>query len=480
MTDVSDMELLQNYTRQGSEEDFAVLVRRHINLVHSAALRHVGSAAHAEEITQAVFIILARKAASLHPDTVLAGWIYETTRLTSLSFLRGERRRRFREQEAYMQSTLHESNRVSVWNQMSPLLDEAMSRLGKKDREAVVLRFFKEKNLGEVAAELNVTEGAAQRRVHRALEKLHHYFNKRGVILTTAVIAGELSANSVHAAPMALVKSVTSVATVKGSIATASTSTLVKGTLNIMTWMKAKIAIVIGASTLIVAGATLWQVQDPKDLFFVLDRTPAQVTILPARYPTNGFAPWAAKGDRQIGLNQTAEEVVEAAYGGNFNPVRTVISVKFPEGKFDFIANLTNGSFKAFQDAVKEKFGIVGRREMQQREALVLCAKHPGPLGWLPGNPGVSGDSAWDEPGHFSCVNRYVNYFTSFLENYLKIPIIDGTGITGRHNIEIRWQQLDRQHPTPEALKSAVLSQLGLELVPTNMPIEMLFVEKSH
>lgn len=134
------MDLLRDYARNGSEEAFAELVQRHIALVYSAALRHVGNAAQAEEITQAVFIILARKAAGLRPATILEGWLYETTRLTSLSFLRGERRRQFREQEAYMQSTLQESADESLWNQLAPLLDEAMSRLGKKDRDAVVLQ----------------------------------------------------------------------------------------------------------------------------------------------------------------------------------------------------------------------------------------------------------------------------------------------------------------------------------------------------
>jgi hypothetical protein len=90
MTDVTDMELLQDYDRLGSEDTFAELVKRHVNLVYSAALRHVGIAAYAEEITQAVFIILTRKATSLRPDTVLEGWLYETTRLIALRFLRGD------------------------------------------------------------------------------------------------------------------------------------------------------------------------------------------------------------------------------------------------------------------------------------------------------------------------------------------------------------------------------------------------------
>ena len=172
------MTLLRDYDRQGSEDAFAELVQRHVNLVYSVALRHVGIAAHAEEITQAVFVILARKAASLRPDTILEGWLHETTRLTALRFLRGERRRQFREQEAYMQSTLQESDRCAAWNQLAPLLDEAMSRLGKKDRDAVMLRFFKDKSLREVAAALKVNEAAAQKRVLRAVEKLRRFFQQ--------------------------------------------------------------------------------------------------------------------------------------------------------------------------------------------------------------------------------------------------------------------------------------------------------------
>jgi RNA polymerase sigma factor (sigma-70 family) len=244
MPDANDMELLRDYARQNSEAAFAELVRRHIALVYSAALRHVGIAAQAEEITQAVFIILARKASGLRPDTVLEGWLYETTRLTSLSFMRGERRRQFREQEAYMQSILQESTDDLLWNQLAPLLDEAMSRLGRKDRDAVVLRFFKEKSVREVAATLQVNEAAAQRRILRALEKLRKFFTKHGVSSTTAILAGVISANSIQAVPVALAKSVTAVAIAKGAAASGSTLTLVKGALKIMAWTKAQTAIV--------------------------------------------------------------------------------------------------------------------------------------------------------------------------------------------------------------------------------------------
>ena len=256
MHDAGDMELLREYDRQGSEAAFAALVQRHVSLVYSAALRHAGIASHAEEITQAVFIILARKAAALRPDTVLEGWLYETARLTALSFRRGERRRQFREQEAYMQSTLQETAGDSTWNRLAPLLDEAMARLGKKDRDAVVLRFFKDKNLREVAAALKVNEMAAQRRVHRAVEKLRRFFTKRGIILPAAVLTAAISANSVQAAPVGLAKTISAVTVAKGSIAAASTLTLVKRTMKTMTWTKMKMAIIIGVAVILAAGTT--------------------------------------------------------------------------------------------------------------------------------------------------------------------------------------------------------------------------------
>jgi hypothetical protein len=153
-----------------------------------------------------------------------------------------------------MQSTLQESTEASAWNQLAPLLDEAMSRLGKKDRDAVMLRFFKDKNVCEVAAALEVTEAAAQRRVLRAVEKLRRFFTKRGVVLPAAVLTAAISANSVQAAPALLAKTATAVAITKGAAASGSTLTLIKGALKLMAWTKAKTAIVAGMGVLLAAG----------------------------------------------------------------------------------------------------------------------------------------------------------------------------------------------------------------------------------
>jgi len=279
MRDSSDMELVRDYVRLNSEAAFAELVQRHIHLVYSAALRHVGSAALAEEVTQAVFILLARKAAGLRPETILEGWFYETTRLTSLSLMRSERRRQFREQEVYMQSNLAASTADPLWPQLAPLLDEAMSRLGKKDRDAMVLRFFKGKNVQEVAVTLQIKESAAQQRILRALEKLRKYFTRRGVSSTTAIIAGAVAANSIQVVPAALAKSVMTLALAKGATASISTLTLVKGVLKMMAWTKAKTTIVAGVVILLAAGTTHVMIKETRSPSTGPRTTPATESI---------------------------------------------------------------------------------------------------------------------------------------------------------------------------------------------------------
>lgn len=224
------MELLRQYVLQNSEDAFAALVARHVNLVFSAALRKTGSTAAAEEITQAVFIILARKAGRLGAGTVLSGWLYHTARLTTASYLRTQIRRAHREQEAYMQSLTDEPV-TKAWQEIEPLLEDGMGRLGEKDRNAIVLRFFDGKSFQEIGAAVGSSENAAKKRVAHALEKLRKFFTKRGVHSTSAIIAGAISANSVKAAPVGLAKTISVVAMAKGAAAgttTFFTSVLVK------------------------------------------------------------------------------------------------------------------------------------------------------------------------------------------------------------------------------------------------------------
>src|SRR5581483_9939680 len=136
----NDMDLVREYASHQTEEAFTTLVSRHISLVHSAALRQVRDPALAEEITQTVFIILARKADSLSSKVILPGWLYQTTRYVSAAAMKIKYRRQHREQQAQIEAMIHEHKSDSAWTELEPLLDDAMAQLRDKDRDALVLR----------------------------------------------------------------------------------------------------------------------------------------------------------------------------------------------------------------------------------------------------------------------------------------------------------------------------------------------------
>ncbi|MDB6058021.1 MAG: polymerase, sigma-24 subunit, subfamily [Verrucomicrobiales bacterium] len=252
MEELDDIALLRAYVEHGSEDAFATIVARHVNKVYSVALRHTRNPQQAQEITQVVFIILARKARALGKKVILEGWLYQTARLTALASVRSEVRRAHREQEAYMQSIANE-NESEVWSQIAPLLDSAIASLNEADRRAVVLRFLYGKDTKEVGAVLGSNEGAARIRLHRAMEKLRHFFHKRGIVSTSEILSGAISAHVVQTAPIGLAKSATAFALAKAPAASASTLTLIKGALKIMAWSKVKTAVVTGVVVLLVA-----------------------------------------------------------------------------------------------------------------------------------------------------------------------------------------------------------------------------------
>ena len=320
MDPVDDSALLRQFAENQSDEAFAELVKRHVNLVYSVALRQAGHPQNAEEITQAVFIILAKKAAGLRHEKALSSWLFQATRFTAINFVRSEIRRQNREQEAQMQTILNESS-GEVWPKIAPLLDDAVAALREKERQAIVLRFYEGRSLREVGLALGASEEAAKKRVGRALEKLRQSFAKRGVDSTTAAIAETISAHSVQIAPLALAKTISTVALAKGVAASISTLTLVKGALKIMAWTKMKSIVVTGAGVLLAGGVST-------ALFVAAYRTPAEFgydrTYLanPAAFPHENARiarwrqnPWPEERQREearIKSRQANDETVNA------------------------------------------------------------------------------------------------------------------------------------------------------------------------
>jgi RNA polymerase sigma factor (sigma-70 family) len=220
---LSDRDLLQSYAATGSQEAFAALVRRHLDLVYSAARRQVRSPELAEEITQTVFVDLSRAAGTVPATTPLAAWLYVVTRRTAIDAIRRESRRQVREHAAYEIAVMNSPS--PEWPQVEPLLDEAMESLDADARSAVLLRYFENKSLREVGEALGTSDDTAQKRVSRAVDQLRAFFLKRGVAVTATGLTTNLSAHAIQSAPTALGASLTTLA---GLAATASQATVIE------------------------------------------------------------------------------------------------------------------------------------------------------------------------------------------------------------------------------------------------------------
>ena len=253
MTDSQD--LLAEYRRNSSDAAFRELVTRYVDLVFSTALRLVEGDTHwAEDVTQTVFVDLARLARTLPHEVRLGGWLHRHTCFVAANTMRGERRRRSRERQAVEMNMLKNHSEAD-FSQVAPLLDEAINELGEADRTAILLRFYERQDFRAVGQALGSNEDAARMRVTRALEKLEDFLKRRGVTTSAASLGVVLTANAVQAAPVGLAVTISTAAALAGTtIATTATATATKA-IAMTTLQKA----IIGAALVAAVGTGIYE-----------------------------------------------------------------------------------------------------------------------------------------------------------------------------------------------------------------------------
>ena len=400
-----DRSLIAEFNARRSEDAFAALVRQHVNLVFATALRQVGDAGAAEEITQNVFVALAQAAGKLGSHPTIAGWLHQTALNKSREWLRSELRRRRREQVA-VNLDLAGAEGDSVWAPLVPLLDEALLELREPDRQAVILHFMEGRTFQEVGSALGVGEDAARKRVNRCLDQLTHFFRRRGFAVPSLAAGAPFFALSSHAAPAGLVASATTAGLAAAhSAASTSTVTLIKGALKIMAWTKAKTAVVVGACVLLAAGTTTTVLTRTKS--FALDRylqdpglndfsnAPAIVAIQSTHFaqanPKKPLPPGAllarsegtTNGTREIGRNISLRTAVLEAYGGSFpasngplSYARMIFPPELNQIHVDYLVTTPDHPEEKFQAEIKRKFGWAAHVEMREADVLFLKLNH--------------------------------------------------------------------------------------------------------
>jgi RNA polymerase sigma factor (sigma-70 family) len=300
---LNDQELLRQYAGRRSETAFAELVRRYVDLIYSAALRMVCDSHLAQDVTQSVFIALAKNAAQLADRPVLSGWLHRTAQNIASQTVRTDVRRRVREQEAAVMNELLATAPDHDWKHIAPQLDDALGELSELDRDALLLRYFEKKSAHEMAQTLGISDEAAQKRVNRAVERLRDFFAKRGISVGASGLVVVITANAVQAAPAALA------ATICTTIATVVTTTTT-ATLATMNWLNLKsIAAIITSALVAGTAAHVVQQREAERLRTENQSLVAQQAVL-TKERDNALAEVVAKADQLESQKQDQSELL--------------------------------------------------------------------------------------------------------------------------------------------------------------------------
>jgi RNA polymerase sigma factor (sigma-70 family) len=287
---MDDLELLWEFGRSGDQAAFARVAERHASLIYSAALRQVRDPHVAEDVTQAVLIILMNKAAKLPAGTIVPGWLVKVTRYAALDALKMEARRKKHEHKAAsMRQETTTEDQPPRWDQVSPLLDEALTRLRMEDRDAVVLRYILGKTPEEIAWVMGVNEDAARKRVSRALERLRKIFAREGIRAGEASLGTVLAANALQPAPPAVIAMAKSIAAAGAAALATPPAVIAHGAVKSLFWAgKTKWIAATAALFVTVVASTLLLINGHKQVATnttSADQTPKPASPAPAIPP---------------------------------------------------------------------------------------------------------------------------------------------------------------------------------------------------
>ena len=218
MVKESDQQLLQLYLRKDSEKAFQTLVDRHLPLVHSVARRVTANAEAASDIAQKIFLKLVQRTAPLPLNLPLTAWLHRETHSASVDYVRSEVRRQNREYAAAEMTTINTER--EHWNEISPVIDQAVDSLTKDDRAVVLLRFYENKSYAEISRVLGVSGDAARMRANRALDKLRDILGKHHITTSSALLTIALPSHAITTPPASLASTITSAAAAAAKIST--------------------------------------------------------------------------------------------------------------------------------------------------------------------------------------------------------------------------------------------------------------------
>jgi len=404
--------LLEDYAKRGSEAAFRELVARYVSMVHSTALRLVHGDSHlAEDVTQTVFLNLARKAGTLSGEVMIGGWLHRNACFVAQTMMRGDRRRQNRERQA-VEMNATEDHSAAKLAMVAPLLDEAINQLGPEDRTAILLRFFEQQEFRAVGEIMGSNEDAARMRVNRALDKLHEMLKQRGVVFSAAALGVALAAEAVTAAPIGMAASVATAA-LGGAATGGATLTIAK----IMSMTQVKIAIASAIAVAALAVPVVVQHQSVAKLRRenqMLQQQAAQLAPLQAE-------------------NQRLSNLVAQP---NARPAPA-------EQQMRELARLRDE---------------VGRLRQQSNDVANLQARMAR-IGQL--NRARTGMGGGGRVFH----NITMSEFAKFMGGVLQAPVADQTGLTGAYDIEMTPPRPGGVDRMLERVTGILHDELGLQLI---------------